>query len=96
MSEVSPDGEVLMELYCGTCSDVVPIDPPRKGSTREFIDCLAELSVSRVVYISCSPDTLARDCAWFREKGYNIGDVFLVDLFPRTGHVESVVCLTRK
>ena len=77
----------------GTRPDVVVIDPPRKGSTRELVETLAELAVPRVVYVSCNPDTLARDCAWFRECGYEIGDVTPVDMFPRTGHVESVVSL---
>ncbi len=77
-------------------TDVVIMDPPRKGSTRELIEYLARRNVVRVVYVSCDPDTLARDCAWFRELGYEIGKVTPVNMFPRTGHVESVVCLTRK
>lgn len=75
--------------------DVVVIDPPRKGSTRELVEYLNNIGVNRVVYISCNPDTLARDCTYFCEFGYNIGKVTPVDLFPGTGHVESVVCLTR-
>ena len=78
------------------CPDVVVIDPPRKGTTEELVNYLDSLGVPRIVYVSCNPDTLARDCAWFAEKGYQIGDVTPVDLFPGTGHVESVVCLTRK
>ena len=74
----------------------VILDPPRKGSTRELITYLSERSFNRVVYVSCNPDTLARDCAIFRELGYEIGVVMPVDMFPRTGHVESVVCLTRR
>ena len=74
----------------------VILDPPRKGSTPELISYLAERDFNRVVYVSCNPDTLARDCVTFRELGYEIGEVTPVDMFPRTGHVESVVCLTRK
>ena len=74
----------------------VILDPPRKGSTPELITYLAERNFDRVVYVSCNPDTLARDCALFRELGYAIGTVTPVDLFPRTGHVESVVCLERR
>jgi 23S rRNA (uracil1939-C5)-methyltransferase len=48
------------------------------------------------VYVSCDPVTLARDCAWFRDAGYEIGEVQPVDMFPRTGHVESVVCLNQQ
>ena len=76
--------------------DLAVIDPPRKGTTRELIQEIAARDIKRVVYISCEPETLGRDCAVFREFGYIIGEVQPVDLFPRTGHVESVVCLTRK
>ena len=77
-------------------ADVVVIDPPRKGTTRELIDVIAAREIPRVVYVSCGADTLARDCKYFREKGYELSAVQPVDLFPRTGHVESVVCLSRK
>ena len=78
------------------CPDVVIIDPPRKGTTEELVNYLDSLGVPRIVYVSCNPDTLARDCKWFSEKGYKIGEVTPVDLFPGTGHVESVVCLERR
>ena len=74
---------------------VVVIDPPRKGTTPELIRTLAEAKIGKVVYVSCNPDTLARDCAIFQANNYQIGCVTPVDLFPRTGHVESV-CLLRK
>ena len=73
--------------------DLVVIDPPRKGTTRELIAEIAARGIHRVVYISCEPETLGRDCAIFAEFGYTIGEVQPVDLFPRTGHVESVVLL---
>ncbi len=75
--------------------DVVIIDPPRKGTTEELIDYLDSLGVTRVVYVSCNPDTLARDCAYFAKKGYSIGTVTPVDLFPGTGHVECVVLISK-
>ncbi len=75
---------------------VVVIDPPRKGTTPELIRAIAGAKVGKVVYVSCNPDTLARDCAIFREQGYAIGAVTPVDLFPRTGHCESVVQLIRR
>lgn len=75
---------------------VVVMDPPRKGSTPALISYLAERGFSRIVYVSCGPDTLARDCALFRTLGYEIGEVTPVDLFPRTGHVESLVCLRKQ
>ncbi len=76
--------------------DVVVIDPPRKGTTEELIDYLDSLGVTRVVYVSCNPDTLARDCAYFAKKEYNIGEVTPVDLFPSTGHTEAIVLLSRE
>ena len=90
------DRDEILRAAGGVRPDVVVIDPPRKGSTRALVECLASLDVPRVVYVSCDPDTLARDCAWFSAAGYEIGDVQPMDMFPRTGHVESVVCLTRK
>ena len=76
--------------------DVVIIDPPRKGTTPELIRELARRGVPRVVYVSCDPETLARDCALFRANGYAVGEVQPVDMFPRTGHVETVVLLSRE
>ncbi len=75
--------------------DVAVIDPPRKGTTRELIAEIARRDIRKVVYISCEPETLGRDCAVFREFGYTVGEVQPVDLFPRTGHVECVVSLDR-
>ena len=75
--------------------DLVILDPPRKGSTNELIDALAARNIRRVVYISCDADTLARDCVRFRENGYEIGTVTPVDMFPRTGHVETVCLLSK-
>ena len=88
------DREVILSAAGGVRPDVVVIDPPRKGSTRALAQTLASLGIPKIVYVSCDPDTLARDCVWFGELGYEIGEVTPVDMFPRTGHVESVVCLT--
>ena len=75
--------------------DIVILDPPRGGSTKELLDFISTLSPKKIVYISCNPETLARDCVTLIECGYTPGEVTPVDLFPMTGHVESVVCLTR-
>ncbi len=94
------DARHLLERAESAHGDVsgatVIMDPPRKGSTPELIEYLAARNFERIVYVSCGPDTLARDCALFRKLGYEIGVVTPVDMFPRTGHVESVVCLSRK
>ena len=90
------DPDTLLSCLGDTAPDLVVLDPPRKGSTNELIDALAARDIRRVVYISCDADTLARDCVRFRENGYEIGAVTPVDMFPRTGHVENVVYLTKK
>ncbi|WP_442855532.1 23S rRNA (uracil(1939)-C(5))-methyltransferase RlmD [Clostridium sp. Marseille-P2415] len=76
--------------------DVVFMDPPRSGSTEEFIDSVARMRPERVVYVSCGPETLARDLGDFRKKGYEAKKGWGVDLFPWTGHSEVVVLLQRK
>lgn len=76
--------------------DVAVIDPPRKGSTVELLTYLADLVVPRIVYVSCNPDTLARDARTLLSLGYRMGDVYPFDLFPRTGHVETIVCFSKQ
>ena len=88
--------ELWREAFPCDSPDVVIFDPPRKGSTQELIDTVSGAGVEKIVYISCSPDTLARDAAYLLEKGYNMGAVQPVDMFPRSGHVESVVCFKRQ
>ncbi|MBR5515230.1 MAG: 23S rRNA (uracil(1939)-C(5))-methyltransferase RlmD [Clostridia bacterium] len=90
-------------FICGDAGDAplkkcncVIVDPPRKGLTEKLISQLAEANIQRIVYVSCNPDTLARDCASFVQKGYELSVVYPFDLFPRTGHVENVVFLNRK
>lgn len=97
------NGITAAKFYCGdaahpalTEADVILLDPPRKGCSQELIAQVSGIAPRRIVYVSCNPDTLARDLVLFAKEGYEIGEVTPVDLFPRTGHVESVVCLTRK
>lgn len=75
--------------------DIVILDPPRKGCGERLLAYVARLNPSRVVYISCNPDTLARDVAVFARLGYVPGPVTPVDLFPCTGHVETVCLLSK-
>jgi len=76
--------------------DVIVLDPPRKGCDARLLSFVASLSPRRIVYVSCNPDTLARDMAILKPLGYETDKVQPVDMFPATGHVESVVCLTRR
>ena len=76
--------------------NIIIVDPPRKGLDKAVIETVVKAKPEKVVYISCDPATLARDCAIFAEKGYVTNEATPFDLFPRTGHVETVVCLSRK
>ena len=75
--------------------DAVIMDPPRAGSTPEFLNGVAALAPERVVYVSCNVVTQARDLEVLRGRGYRLERVTAVDMFPHTKHVESVVTLAR-
>ena len=72
------------------------VDPPRAGCDERLVRFASTLNPKRIVYISCNPKTLARDVVLFREMGYDTDTVYPFDLFPMTGHVESLVCLTKQ
>ena len=77
--------------------DVVMVDPPRKGCSKEFLESVVKLSPDRLVYISCDPSTQARDIALLKDFGYEVnGKCYPFDLFPHTYHVETVCLLERK
>jgi 23S rRNA (uracil1939-C5)-methyltransferase len=74
----------------GLRPDVVVLDPPRAGCSREALDAVAALSPQRLVYVSCDPGTLARDLGRLTERGYLTREVQPVDMFPWTRHIENV------
>ena len=76
-------------------ADVVIMDPPRSGSTPEFIESVNKLKPERVVYVSCDPVTLKRDLELFAKKGWKVKRIQPVDMFPYTKHVETVVQLSK-
>ena len=77
--------------------DVVFMDPPRAGSDRKFLDSLIKMSPKKVVYVSCNPETLARDLAYLTQNSpYKAQKIQPVDMFPHTAHIETVVLLSRK
>ena len=80
----------------GLKTDVVFVDPPRKGLTPEFIDATVKTGPEKVVYISCNPATMVRDLQLFQEQGYEFDRIDPVDMFPQTPHVEAVTVLTKK
>lgn len=76
--------------------DVVFLDPPRAGSTPDFIAALGALAPARVVYISCNPSTQVRDIDLLSARGYRLSKLRPVDMFPHTSHVETVALLSRE
>ena len=76
--------------------DVIFMDPPRTGSTEKFIHAAAGASPSRIVYISCEPETLGRDLRIFRREGYAAKEAWPVDMFPWTRSTECICLLGRK
>ena len=74
---------------------MVFLDPPRAGSTPECIAAVNRMKPKRIVYVSCDPETLARDVAAFTRLGWRAAKFCPVDLFPQTRHVETVVLLSK-
>ncbi len=79
----------------GERADVIVMDPPRSGSTEAFVRAAASLKPSRIVYVSCEPETLGRDLAWFRREGYHAREAWPVDMFAFTECVETVCLLSK-
>ena len=79
----------------GEKADVIFMDPPREGSTPEFLASVARMAPKRVVYVSCNPVTLARDLATLTKLGYKAEGFTPVDMFPHTEHIETVVLLSK-
>ena len=76
-------------------ADLVVADPPRAGLGQNVVRQLARLEARRLIYVSCDPSTLARDLRGLLDCGYKVENARLLDLFPQTFHIESVIQLTR-
>lgn len=76
--------------------DVLMMDPPRSGSTPDFLKAACTLAPRRIVYISCNPQTQARDAQYLVEHGYRIAHMQPVDMFPHTPHVENILAFARE
>lgn len=77
-------------------ADVVFVDPPRKGMTKQGIEDICALNPKRVIYVSCNPRTLARDLKEFEERGYSCPTIQPVDMFAHTTGIESIALLTHE
>ncbi len=92
-------------LYVGAVEDILPgleitpdvviLDPPRAGLAPRALEALVKSKVKQIIYVSCDPTTLARDCRNLVEKGYRLESIQPFDLFPQTYHVECVVLMSR-
>ncbi len=108
-SNAAANGVKNIQFFCGDAgrfmvemaearesADVVITDPPRAGCSLDFLRSLIRLAPKRVVYVSCNPETLARDLGFLTRKGYKAVKIQPVDMFPFTEHVETVVLLSRE
>jgi len=86
-------GDVTREISRVASTDVVILDPPRKGCPAETLRRIAALKPRRIVYVSCNPATLARDLATLEQSGYTTHEIEPVDMFPQTFHVEVIARL---
>ena len=89
-------GEFMVNMAAeGETCDVLLMDPPRAGSDEAFLSSAVTLAPRRIVYVSCNPETLARDLRYLTAHGYKVQKIQPVDMFPHTNHAEVVTLLTR-
>ncbi len=89
-------GEFMTAMAAaGEKADVVLMDPPRAGSDEAFLSAVVKLAPKKVVYVSCNPETLARDLKYLTRKGYEVRKIQPVDMFGFTVHVETVVLMSK-
>lgn len=91
---VDPKSELKDESFRVTHADVVILDPPRAGCEQPLLEAVVKAAPERIVYVSCDPATLARDIKWLGEHGYEFREATPCDMFPWTGHVETVCLLS--
>lgn len=79
----------------GYAPDVIVVDPPRTGCDDQLLRAIIQAKPKRLVYVSCNPSTLAKDCKQLLEAGFELKEVKPFDMFPHTSHVECVVLMSR-
>lgn len=90
-------GQFMTQMaQAGEKADVVFMDPPRSGSDEAFLSSVCRLAPNRIVYISCNPETQARDLAYLTKHGYRAEGAWPFDMFPFTDDIENIVELVRK
>lgn len=83
-------GDVMRELPCLGSFDAIVVDPPKSGLNKNVIESIIRTQAKAIVYVSCDPQTLARDARILCDAGYELASVTPVDMFPQTWHVETV------
>lgn len=96
--ELSASGDSTLSLQDAESGriDVIVVDPPRKGCDEMCLKTMVSIAPKRIVYVSCDPATLARDLKYLCANGYSLDRVRPCDMFPHTGHIETVVLLMAK
>ena len=90
-------GEFMVDLASkGEKIDAVIMNPPRAGSDEVFLSSTCTLNPEKIVYISCNPETLARDLEYMIKRGYKVKKIQPVDMFPQTNHVECIALIQKK
>ena len=87
-------GDVSKLIDDNVNGNIVIVDPPRVGLDNHTIDVLNKIDIDKLIYVSCDPMTLVRDLK--NLSNYEVKDITLVDMFPQTHHVESVILLQKK
>ena len=97
LAAINGDAKAAFEKMVkeGEKFDVVVLDPPRKGCSKESLDYAVQLSQKSIIYVSCNPSTLARDLKYLREKGFGLKYIQPVDMFCHSYHIESVAWLEK-
>ncbi|WP_073998009.1 23S rRNA (uracil(1939)-C(5))-methyltransferase RlmD [Anaerococcus urinomassiliensis] len=75
--------------------DAITVDPPRAGLDKDVVKTIANSGIEKIVYISCNPQTLARDIKRFMDRGYELKKIKAVDMFPQTMHVETIALIQK-
>ena len=93
---VTARSEDMIQSLSGQYFNAVVLDPPRTGCDEKVIEAISAMKAERIIYVSCNPATLARDIKRLAENGYTFEHAKPFDMFPQTGHVETVAFLSRR
>lgn len=84
----------IYEQYKGNKNTII-VDPPRQGLSKDVLRYIASIPIDKLVYISCEPARLARDLFFLSQNGYKVNDIIVVDMFPQTKYLETLVFLVK-